>query len=421
MTQRFAWHRLRPKGMFIALLLLASCSASPEFDRYLPHREAPATQSSSFITPANAGEMPPVGATAPLSASSEAARTVKVGLLLPLSGEAAAMGTALRDAAVLALFDKYATLRNPSVKVELITKDTGDSPEGARDAAAAAVKEGATLLLGPLFAPSVEAVKPLAKTGKITIISFSNRKEIAGDGVYVLGFDPAEQAQRVANYAYRRDINSVAALVPNDAYGREVTQSFERIATLLGRKLDPVARYAPDGKGLAQQIRTFAADGSNGARFRFSALLLPEAGEHLSTILESLQAANISSQTIQFLGTGVWDDKQIIRNHALNGAWLASSPPDIYARFEQRYKTTYGSTPPRLASLAYDAVALATTLATSPQGFSRAALENPAGFFGPANGIFRLKSDGTTQRGLAVLQVDGTSGFRVIEPAPTRF
>lgn len=414
MAQRFGWLIAVLSG-----LTLISCADGSGLDHYMPNH-----QSAPTATPQAAANAPqthmPYSAPIPV-ATGGARRSVKVGLLLPLSGKAAPIGKALRDAAVMALFDKYATMQNPDVRVELVTKDTSGTPEGARIAATAAVKEGATLLLGPLFAHSVEAIKPLAKTGRVTIISFSNHKEIAGDGVYVLGFDPAEQAERVANYAYRRDINSVAALAPNDAYGREVLQSFNRIAGLLGRKLQPVVRYAPANAHIEKEIRDLAAQGSTGARFNFSALLLPEAGEKLGSILSGLEAANISSRTIQFIGTGLWDDAAIIRHHALNGAWLASSPPEIYASFEQRYLATYGNKPPRLASLSYDAVALATTLAASPQGFTRAALQNPAGFYGPANGIFRLMPSGITQRGLAVLQVDGARDFKVIDPAPTRF
>lgn len=350
-------------------------------------------------------------------------KTIKVGLLVPLSGTASELGTALRDAAVLALFDKYATLRGPQsgVKVELVTKDTKGTPEGAKQAAAAAVKEGARLLLGPLFARSVEAVKPLAKTGKVTLLSFSNNKSVAGDGVFIMGFDPAEQAQRVARYTFRQDIQNVAALIPNDAYGRQVQKAFTDTAKLLGRQMKPVVRFTGTGSTLQRDINTLVKEGTVGARFMFSALFLPVDGNQLGPILSGLGSLNVTPQTIQFIGTGLWDDHELIRLHNLNGAWLASSPPDIYDAFEQRFRNSYEYKPPRLASLAYDAVALATTMATSHHQFQREALTSPNGFSGPANGIFRFRANGHIERGLAVLRVNGRQGFSVIDPAPTRF
>lgn len=408
-------------AMLAALAVLGACQPFPQpFDHSGGELRRPAAHGGTY----------PYERPQPRARDTEAfdpyavapAKVVKVGLLLPLSGRSEKVGKALRDAAVLALFDKYATLRGPqaAIRVELISKDTGGSPEGAQQAAAEAMREGAQLLIGPLFSRSVEALKPLAATGKVTILSFSNNQDVAGDGVYVLGFNPAEQAERVAEYTFRRDISTVAVLAPRDAYGRQVIKAFEHEATLLGRHVKPVIRYSAAGSTLNQDIRTLARDGTQGARFTFGGLFLPEGGNKLGPILSGLAAMNITPQTVQFIGTGLWDDKDLIRRHNLNGAWLASSPPALYDAFEQRFRSSYDYKPPRIASLAYDAVALAATIATEHQGFPRSAFADPSGFSGPANGIFRFRNDGTTERGLAVLQVDGQQ-FTVVDPAPMAF
>jgi hypothetical protein len=70
-------------------------------------------------------------------------------------------------------------------------------------------------------------------------------------------------------------------------------------------------------------------------------------------------------------------------------------------------------------TLAYDATALAALLAKGGSNFSRAALTNPNGFAG-VDGIFRLREDGTVQRGLAIDQVTPEGG-RLLDPAPATF
>jgi len=65
-------------------------------------------------------------------------------------------------------------------------------------------------------------------------------------------------------------------------------------------------------------------------------------------------------------------------------------------------------------------VSLAVTLATSGRGFANEVITHPAGFSGPANGIFRFKKDGSSERGLAVIMVQG-AGYIVLDPAPTSF
>ena len=105
---------------------------------------------------------------------------------------------------------------------------------------------------------------------------------------------------------------------------------------------------------------------------------------------------------------------------ALVGGWFAASPPDARGHFDSRFRATYGHAPPRLASLAFDAAALAAVLAKSgPDPFTTEAIQNPRGFAG-VDGLFRFTADGLVQRGLAVLEV-GPQGNTVVSPAPTSF
>ena len=103
------------------------------------------------------------------------------------------------------------------------------------------------------------------------------------------------------------------------------------------------------------------------------------------------------------------------------GAWFAAPPPAARARFVERFREVFGRTPDRLATLAYDGVALAAVLARGevPDPYARARMENPDGFAG-ADGIFRLTETGAVERGLAVLEVRRDAP-REIDPAPTSF
>src|SRR3546814_2918644 len=95
---------------------------------------------------------------------------VKVGLLLPLSGSRADVGQALLNAAQLALFDLGGE------RFTLVVRDTKGTPEGAAAAAEAALAEQAVLLLGPLFATSAEAVKPIVDAAEVPMITFRSEE-----------------------------------------------------------------------------------------------------------------------------------------------------------------------------------------------------------------------------------------------------
>jgi branched-chain amino acid transport system substrate-binding protein len=86
-----------------------------------------------------------------------------------------------------------------------------------------------------------------------------------------------------------------------------------------------------------------------------------------------------------------------------------------------KYKAAFGASPPQLAALSYDAIALIALLAKGEpyRRFTRAALLNPNGFDG-VDGIVRFNPDGTAERGLAVMAVT-PQGFREVDPAPRTF
>jgi hypothetical protein len=149
--------------------------------------------------------------------------------------------------------------------------------------------------------------------------------------------------------------------------------------------------------------------------------MIPDGGEALRQAGAALSHAGFAPGQARVLGTGTWDDPRIGTIPIAVGGWFAGVPTDLLRRFQDRYSQTYRSQPPRIASLAYDAVSLAIILGrdSSPDRFSAAKFTDPEGFQG-INGLFRFRPNGLVERGLAILEVT-PSGPRVIAPAPARF
>ena len=154
---------------------------------------------------------------------------------------------------------------------------------------------------------------------------------------------------------------------------------------------------------------------------KVDALFLPAGREELPSISPLLASSGLTSAQVQFLGTGQWDFPNIGTEKAVIGGWYPAPDPKGWASFSARYAKTYGSPPPRIASLAYDAVSLAVSLSQGPQGqrYTAAQLTRGSGFQG-VDGLFRLMTDGTSERGLAILEVR-EYGPQVIDPAPSSF
>jgi hypothetical protein len=340
----------------------------------------------------------------------QAATGRKVALLLPLSaaGETRRIAQAMKQAAELALTDTGGGLT-------LITKDSGGAPGMAQAAAQAALNEGAEIILGPLLAPEVQAVKGIAQ-GRANVIAFSSASSVAGQGTYLMSFLPEEEVANVVRYAAKQGKRSLAVLYPQTQYGSNVQVALNREASASGVQIAASQPYARGqaGNAAAQRIAQDINDQSRA----IDALLIPEGGEALRSLSATLEQNGITPERVTILGTGLWDDSVTRSTPIAQGGWYAGVSPELVASFNSKYSGAYGSEPPRIASLAYDAVSLASGLARKGD-FSISAITDTAGFQGQ-NGLFRFRQDGLIERGLAILEMT-SGGPQVVAQPPSRF
>lgn len=337
---------------------------------------------------------------------------VKVGLILPLSapGNASLVAQSMRNAAEMAL----AEFANPNI--QLLVKDDAGSAQGAQQAAQQALAEGAEVILGPLFAPSVRAVGEVARARGVPVIAFSTDANVAARGVYLLSFLPESDVDRVVGYAIAQGKRSFAALIPDTGYGSVVEAAFQTAVSRGGGRVVALERYPLDRNAMQEPVRRVAA-----AARQADTIFIPDGGDAVPGIVQALVANGVNPKRVQFIGTGAWDEPRVFAEQGIQGGWFAASDAAGYRAFSSRYRTRYNQDPVRTATLAYDAVSLLAALVKTQgaQRFSDDVLANASGFAG-IDGVFRFRPDGTNQRGLAVLRVT-PSGGQVASPAPKAF
>ncbi len=423
-----------------------SATAPPAQSQPAPPQAAPAAPGTPVGSEPGQGPIPQ-GAIAALMGRPPAAPGVPgpeqggkvVALLLPLSGQAQALGQPFLDAAMLA------TLEMGEDDFVLRPYDTGGSPEFAAEVARKAVNDGAGLVLGPLFAAEAREVGQALGGSGVGILSFSNDRSVAGGPVNIMGFLPEAQVLRVVAYARKRRIERFAVMAPNNEYGQAIVDGLRLALSTYGGQLTDVALYDPGVDDLTPVVRQLAHDnpqrraavaqlqGKNdpeskaalrrlqeeaSAALGYDALLVAESGSRLKSLAPLLPYYDIDPAKVKILGTAQWDEPGLGNEPALVGAWYAAPTPANHAEFEKRYEAAFKRRPPRLASLAYDATALAAVIART-RGFGRDAITAPSGYLG-VDGIFRFRQDGTIERGLAVIEVQ-PRGVKVVDPAPATF
>jgi ABC-type branched-subunit amino acid transport system substrate-binding protein len=382
------------------------------------------------------------GQQAPAASSSIGKVGGSVALLLPLSGPLQPVGEALENAAKLA----FTNTSGPTLDI----RDTAGTPPGAASAAQAAIAAGDGLILGPLTSAEAQAVAPIAKAANVNVLAFTNDSSVAAPGIWPLGISPAQQVRRVVQVAVSAGRTQFAALLPDSDFGHSLGTALQtETASLsepspsitfyepgfsgLNQAVESVSDFADRGQGLMAQIK--AAQDLNTAAGRAEALQLQHqpipppafdalfigatAGEELAEIATLLPYYSVNAPQVQLLGPALWASVATAMGHngVYSGALYAAPDPADAAAFDAKYQTVYGSAPPAIADVAFDAAAIAQLLATGGGDYTMQSLTNPSGFSG-TDGVLQLQPNGQVQRGLAVFQV-APGGPVITSPAPT--
>ncbi|HZZ63255.1 MAG TPA: penicillin-binding protein activator [Roseiarcus sp.] len=351
---------------------------------------------------------PTPGAPGPTVGETLGSGPVRVGMILPLTQNSAPspVGVSMRNAAQLAI-DEFS-----GPYVTLMIEDDRSTSEGAAQAAQAELGAGAELLLGPVYATDVRQAASVARAASKPMIAFSTDVGVASPGVYLLSFLIEGYVDRIAQFAVSRGKKTFAVMAPQSEYGNIAVAEFQQIVGRLNAPVAVVARYASgDAQSAARQV---AAAGG-----QIDALFIPEQADGMPAVATALAANGVKTQ---LLGTGVWNDARVLRLPQLQGAWFAAPDNAGFNAMAQRYKAKFGAEPTRLATLSYDAVTLAAALGRNAAGterYGQAGLTSVSGFNG-VDGVFRFRSDGTNERGLAVMEIEDNAAT-VISPAPRSF
>lgn len=345
---------------------------------------------------------------------------VKVALLVPLNSgqsELDFLGNSLVNAARMARGDLS------GVEIDLKVYPTAGNPATAAAAAQQAISEGAQVFVGPLFSTSAAAVAPVAASNGLSVLSFSNNTDVAGNNVYLLGVTFETVANRVVGHAVSQGKTSIAVVHSNDPAGNSGSTAAQNAIARLGGNFVGAWSYDLSPQGISESAPSIAkavrAAGAN------AVVLTDDPGAGLTFLTPVLATGGLTNRNTQFLGLTRWNEPPAAATtlSMQNGVFAAPDPATV-GQFETRYTGVYGTPPHQLAGLAYDGIAAVGAMVQAAQSsgtgaLSTAQITDPAGFAG-VNGVFRFLGNGRNERGLALLQLrDGAAV--VIDGAPRGF
>lgn len=348
--------------------------------------------------------------------SIDASAPVPVALLVPRGGSGSdnLLADNLEKAAKLAIRDL------DGVEIDLRIYGTAGNAATAANAASQAVSEGAKIILGPVYGEAANAAGVAVSGAGVNVLSFSNNPTIAGGNVFVLGPTFANTANRLVGYAKRNGKDRIVVLHAEDVAGQLGRNAIQQAVSANGATLAGTVDYALSQESVVAAVpRVKAAIDGSGANALF---LTTSSASALPLFAQLLPEAGIQAATTQYIGLTRWDiPAQTLSLPGVQGGWFALPDPGASNAFKQKFTAAYGGAPHPLAGLAFDGIAAVGALAKSGKSnaLTGASLTQGAGFRG-ASGIFRLRRDGTNQRGLAVATIRNQSVV-VLEGAPQAF
>ncbi len=355
-----------------------------------------------------------------------------VGVILPLSGRYGPYGSGLLGAVELGL----GVVGGHGCGLELFIADSKASPQEAARAVEKLVKQKDVVgIIGPVMAaPALAAARKAQELG-VVMVALAQVPGLteAGQFVFQSSLTPREQLLAVLGKAAGEGLKRVAALAPDNSYGRGFVSLLRRLAPQMGLEVVRVVFYQPTQTDFSEQIRKLVhlppgsyKPGAKGAPkpvIDFDALFIPDGPARLAMVLPQLAYYDVV--TPRLLGTSLWHDKALLNlpERFLAGCIIPDtfdpdSPSPIVQRFVQEFSKAMGRAPNRLEAHAFDAALALKSLLCSPNPPStrRQLREALAGLSGLEGSCGVISVDGMRQLRVRVKLLTVENGrFRPIE------
>ncbi len=398
--------------------------------------------------------------------NAQAARGVRIGVILPLSGVDAEDGRALHRGIRYAQMTEAATPGTnngaSAASCEFVVRDSESSLVGALKAAQLLLDDPSIVaLVGEFDGQASSAIAALAQEKNIPIlIPVATEHGITGLGenVFQMNADRERKGRALAEYAYRfLNCRSFVSIAPQDGYGQQMTDGFSVAVDSLGGEIWAQKWYYDQPQDLSRHLKAIRAaafarqmedslkvQGYSGIELtqnlarsqrsrelmadmlstpvqNVSAVFLPLYAEDIRLVVYQLSSYNIQGLR---LGGEYWqlldlDARKEISRY-LEGTLCAS---DVYVdwesergrQFRNAYRKLMGTTPERYDVLGYDAAGVLLQCvkggAKRPEEIRRA-LAKVSNYIG-MKGEIALDNPARVNSRVNILQFAGSSLKRV--------
>tara|TARA_B100000767_G_scaffold212398_1_gene199615 strand:+ start:30 stop:1184 length:1155 start_codon:yes stop_codon:yes gene_type:complete len=301
---------------------------------------------------------------------------VRIGLLVPLSGDNAKIGKQIVKATRLALKDIN------SDKIEIFIKDTQSDPNKTLRSAIELDQIGINLVIGPVF---YESLTYLDEVSRITFLSFTNKTLDLPKNVISTGINSTSQLNTIKKFIKLNKIEKSIILIPNSNYDSEIKQGIKKSKiktfkqyyydiepTKLTKQIEKITNYEIRKKSLIDEItRLENSEDLNKERkiknlekrytignVNFDSVIIADFDESLKSVITSLLYTDVSPKNKYFITFNQWFDESLLKETTSQPIYYPSVNKKNLEEFKKKFFEQFGQNPNHVSLLSYDLVGL---------------------------------------------------------------
>ena len=336
---------------------------------------------------------------------------IKIGLLVPLTGENSEIGQSIIKSARLAIN----TINNASI--EIIPKDTQSNPEVTLKAAKELANSGIKIVIGPVFN---ESLIYLGELSELTFLALTNKNDNFSKNIINAGINATSQLNAIKKFIELNEIKKTIFLTPDVSFKNEIEKAisnskikilenyiYNTDPTKLTKQIEKITRYEIRKQNLEDEInRLEKSEQSNKellierlkkrdtlGSVKFDSVVISDFDESLKSVTTSLLYTDITPKEKYFITLNQWFDESLLKETSSQPLYFPSANKDNYDEFSNEYFEKYNQYPNQLSFLSYDLVGLVYYLILQNESVIDKKMFTKKTLFKGKVGVFEIKNN----------------------------
>ena len=301
---------------------------------------------------------------------------IKIGLLIPLTGDNSKLGKQILNSTRLAIKDIN------SNQIEIYPKDTNSDPNKALQSAIKLEQMGINIVIGPVF---YENIIYLDEVKNITFLSLTNKTLQVPKNVVSAGINSTSQLNTIKKFIELNEIKKTIFLIPNLNYDLEIKNGikdskikthkeyfYDIEQTKLTKQIEKITNYEFRKQNLYDEItRLEKSDDINKEKklenlkkrytmgnLDFDSIIIADFKESLKSVVTSLLYTDVSPKEKYFITFNQWFDESLLSETISQPIYYPSINKENLIDFELKFQKQFSQIPNHLSLLSYDLVGL---------------------------------------------------------------